>query len=208
MTVGGLSLVARAVSCAYAAGIFDDIVMSTDDPEVADEGLRAGARAPFLRPAQLATDQANIRDAVIHLLEHLAKDCVEAFDIAVLLEPTSPARTPDVIRKTVATCASEGCDAAFTVTEVSLKHHPMKQFRMTEDGFAAFAHPDGATIINRQELMPTYIRNGICYAVRTTSLTQGYGLIGSAARLVPVDGPVINIDDQADLDLARRALGP
>lgn len=205
MTIGGQSLVARAVSCANEAGVFDDIVISTDDPALAAEGERAGARVPFLRPAVLAGDTSNIRDAVMHLLGHLDDN---RFDIVALLEPTSPARTPDIVQRTVRACAEASADAAFTVSEVPLKHHPLKQFHIDGEGRAAFAHPDGASIINRQQLKPTYIRNGMCYAVRASSLAAGHGLTGSAATLIPIEGPVINIDDQADFDLARQVLGP
>lgn len=208
MRVGGQTLLARSVSCAKAAGIFARIVVSTDDPAIAEEGRRAGAEVPFLRPAGLASDTANVRDAVVHLLGELRATRENAFHIAVLLEPTSPARTPEIVRQTVAACAAEGSDAAFTVSEVPLRYHPLKQFRRNDQGFAAFAHPDGATVVNRQQLRPTFIRNGMCYAVRTSALDKGLGLTGSAARLILVSGPVINIDDQADLDLARQMLGP
>lgn len=208
MRVGGQTLLARSVSCAKAAGVFARIVVSTDDPAIAEEGRRAGAEVPFLRPVGLATDTANVRDAVVHLLGKLRATEENIFHIVVLLEPTSPARTPEIVRQTVAACAAEGSNAAFTASEVPLRYHPLKQFHRDEQGFAAFAHPDGATVVNRQQLKPTFIRNGMCYAVRTSALDAGLGLTGSAARLILVNGPVINIDDQADLDLARQMLGP
>ena len=58
----------------------------------------------------------------------------------------------------------------------------------------------------RQELDRTFLRNGMCYAVRRAALDAGLGLLGSAPRAIEVEGPVVNIDDAEDLAQARRLL--
>ena len=70
--VGGKTLIARAVETAIASGLFDYVLVSTDDPAIAAEGRRAGAATPFLRPAPLAGDRAAIVDAVKDALTRLA----------------------------------------------------------------------------------------------------------------------------------------
>lgn len=204
--IGGQTLVARAIETARATGRFARIVLSTDNPAIAAEGQRAGADVPYLRPAELASDTANILDVVRQLLSAIRSAGEPAYDIVALLEPTSPARTSEIVIETVMAACSEGADAALTVSEVSLRYHPYKQLERDASGFAVHVHQGGASIINRQQLRPSFIRNGMCYAVRTSALAAGHGILGSRARLIPVAGPVINIDDQADLDLARQVL--
>src|SRR5690606_41261271 len=102
---------------------------------------------------------------------------------------------------------ADGCDAALTVGEVPLRYHPLKQLRLDREGNLCHHTEDGARIVNRQELTPTYVRNGQCYAVRTTALSAGHGILGANPRAFIVEGPIVNIDDAEDLALARRLIG-
>lgn len=204
--VGGKTLLARAIECATASGLFDLVLVSTDDPAIAEEARRAGASVPFLRPAALSGDQAAVIDAVRDALERLATEGAPPFDLVVLLEPTSPLRTPEILRRTVEAGEAPGADAAFTVSPVPVRFHPRKQFEIDAIGVARFAHPAGAAVVNRQELRPTFIRNGLCYAVRSAALAQGTGILGTTPRAIVVEGPIVNIDEADDLALARSLL--
>jgi CMP-N-acetylneuraminic acid synthetase len=200
--VAGESLLARAVRCARETGIFDTILVSTDDPAIAEEGRRAGAQVPFLRSPHLASDQAAVIDAVREALGKLPA----RFDTVALLEPTSPLRTPEIVRQTVMAAESEGADAALTLSRAPTRYHPLKHFRLAADGKVRFAAEEGARVVNRQELEPTFLRNGMCYAVRISAIEAGHNMLGAALRAVVVDGPAVNIDDAADLAEARRLL--
>lgn len=204
--VAGESLLARAVRCAREAGIFDFILVSTDDPAIAEEGRRAGAQVPFLRPAALASDQAAVIDAVRDALDRLEAQGQSRFDTIALLEPTSPLRTPQILRQTVAAAESDGADAALTVSRAPTRYHPLKHFRIDSGGLARHAVEAGARVVNRQELTDTFLRNGMCYAVRRSAIDAGHNMLGSAPRAVIVEGPAVNIDDAEDLAEARRLL--
>lgn len=52
----------------------------------------------------------------------------------------------------------------------------------------------------------TYFRNGKCYTVRRTALHAGHGVLWSCAAMVIVESPVVNIDDEHDLQFARQFL--
>jgi CMP-N-acetylneuraminic acid synthetase len=204
--VGGETLLARAIGCAKASGLFDLVMVSTDDAEIAAEGERCGAAVPFLRPADLASSTAAVADAVRYTLARLATEQAARFDLVALLEPTSPLRTPAVLRAVVAAAEEPGMDAALSLSPVPLRFHAAKQFRRADDGRIAHMLDSGATVVNRQELRETYVRNGMCYAVRTAALERGLGFLGSAARGIVVAGPIVNIDDPEDLALARKLL--
>src|SRR5262245_30698334 len=72
------------------------VVVSTDDAHIAQVAREAGAEVPFLRPAALATDEASSMDVVLHALDHFTGQG-EDFDLACMLEATSPQRTADDI---------------------------------------------------------------------------------------------------------------
>ena len=206
--VGGFTLVARAVRCAAECAIFDAIVVSTDDRAIAEEAAKAGAAVPFLRPATLAADESPVLEAVKHALGSLESAGAARFDLVALLEPTSPLRTPAIIRAVVAAAEQPGADAALSVSPVPIRFHPLKQLVLWPDGYVRHHSPDGSRIVSRQELTGTFIRNGLCYAVKRSALDAGYGVLGSAAGMVVVTDRVVNIDDEHDLELARQLLEP
>jgi CMP-N,N'-diacetyllegionaminic acid synthase len=203
--VAGESLVTRAVKCAIASKLFREVIVSTDDPLISEDGRRAGAIVPGLRPATLSSDQANIMDTVLHVLRQLDEQQVPVNTIC-LLEPTSPMRTPKIVRETVITAESPETDSAFTVSIAPTRFHPLKQFMMGDGGFAHFAHPEGNRVVNRQELGVTYVRNGMCYSASRAAIEGGLGFVNGRARLIVVEGPAVNIDEPADLELARQLI--
>jgi CMP-N-acetylneuraminic acid synthetase len=205
--VGGQTLLARAVRCALESDLFDFIMVSTDDKEIAAEGRRAGAQVPFLRPAHLATSTAALADALRDCLVRLAAAGQAPFDLVATLEPTSPLRTPAVVRAVVAAAEMPDADAALALSAVPIHFHAEKQFRMDESGHVGHAMESGKRVVNRQELKPTYVRNGMCYAVRRELLERGCNVLGTRPRGVIVEGPIVNIDEPDDLVLARRLLG-
>jgi CMP-N-acetylneuraminic acid synthetase len=203
--IGGQSLLARAVACARDTGLFETILVSTDDPAIAAEGERAGAAVPFLRPATLAGDKAAVVDAVRDVLRRQAADGAR-FDLVALIEPTSPCRTAEIVRAVVAAAEGEGADAALSLSPVPTHFHALKQFVLGEGGAVGFAAAGAERIVNRQELRPTLIRNGMAYAVRVAALDAGHGILGSRPYAVVVDGEFANIDAPEDLEAARRLI--
>lgn len=205
--VAGQTLLARAVWCALAVGVFDEVMVSTDDDEIAGAGLLAGAAVPFRRSATASGDRASSTDVLRDVLS--AYEAVGTqFDLVALLEPTSPMRTADDIARTVVAAEAEGWDAALTVSEVPTSYHPDKQFCLGAHGDAVFFTDAGPTIVARQQLSPTYVRNGMCYAVRTLRIQEGGTIFGTRARAVVVDRPYVNIDSPEDIARARQMLGP
>ncbi|TPW94057.1 acylneuraminate cytidylyltransferase family protein, partial [Schumannella luteola] len=86
--VGGVPLVARAVESALAVAAIDRVVVSTDDPEIAEVARARGADVVD-RPAELAGDTASSESAIDHTLETLAEHGIEV-GVVVFIQATSP----------------------------------------------------------------------------------------------------------------------
>jgi len=200
-----MTLLARAVRCARDTGLFDRIFVSTDSPDYAEEAARLGVETPWLRPAELASDTALVADAIRHTLETFAGRG-EKFDTLALLEPSSPLRTPRIVRRTVEAAEAEGWDAAFTVSPVPPSYHPLKQFRIDGEGAAAFVMREAVPNVNRQSLAPTYVRNGLAYAVRVPAFLETHSIHGTRAKAIVVTEPAVSIDTPEDLREAERLL--
>ena len=92
----GKPLIAYTIEAALAARRIGRVVVSTDDPEIADVARACGAEVPFLRPAELAHDRASVGLATAHMLESLRGQGYQP-DALVVLYPTSPFRTPALL---------------------------------------------------------------------------------------------------------------
>lgn len=195
--LGGKSLLVRAVECARETGLFDRIVVSSDGDALLKEAERAGAEA-LHRPPALASDTANVADAVAHALESLAASGYKP-EIVVLLEPSCPLRRPAMVA--AAMDALKDADAAFTVTEVETRFHPAKQFTV-ENGVASAACPGLPAPVYRQSLGRTVIRNGAAYAFRAEMFARERSVLGARPCAVVIDESLVNIDTLDDL---RRA---
>lgn len=88
----GRPLVAWTVEQALASERIDRVVVSTNDENIAAVARTAGADVPFLRPAELATDESPVIDAVLHALDRLSEEEGMGYEVLALLEPTSPLR--------------------------------------------------------------------------------------------------------------------
>ncbi|PYN41639.1 MAG: acylneuraminate cytidylyltransferase family protein [Candidatus Rokuibacteriota bacterium] len=201
--IGGVSLTTLAVRCAWAAGLFERVVVSTDGGEIAVEGRSAGADT-IVRPAELASDEADVADVITHALDVLAGEHGFAPAVVALLEPSSPLRTPDMVRAAVA--ALDAADAVFTVSEAPRRFHWLKQFHVDEDGYAHRVLRDVPMPVRRQELGPSFVQNGAVYVFRTSMFRVHHSVFGPKPRALVVTTPLVNIDTLEDLAEAERLL--
>jgi CMP-N-acetylneuraminic acid synthetase len=200
--IGALTLTARAVRCARQTGRFGRVAVSTDSEAIAAEAQAEGAEV-IRRPETLASDTADVVDVIAHALDTLARAGFTPGAV-VLLEPTSPLRTPEMVADVLDRLAS--ADAVFTVSPVPVRFHPRKQFWVEPDGSARRVAPDLAMPVRRQELTETFVQNGAAYAFRTSMFRAHRSIFGPAPRAVVVTSPLVNIDTPEDLDEARRLM--
>ncbi len=199
----GKSLVARAVESGLQSRAVRRVILSTDSQSIADEGKRAGAEVPFMRPEELARDDSPSSAVVIHALEWLAENEGYRPDILVLLQPTAPLRTGRHIDEALGLLVSKGARSVVSVTPVPGHHHPAWQFLIRDGALCPFL--EGSKVPpRRQELPATYTRNGALYAAWTEAWIEGALTAGPGAVpyvMEPEDS--VNVDGPEDLALAE-----
>lgn len=154
----GKPLVAWTVEAARHSQYLDRTILSSDDAEIIAAARAAGCDVPFVRPAELATDTATSAD----VLRHALASCPEAYDLAVLLQPTSPLRRAEDIDACVEACLRSGHSA---VTVVESPKPPQWMYRIGADNCLDPVLGWGETATRRQDLPPCYALNGAVYAV-------------------------------------------
>ncbi|MSP49859.1 MAG: acylneuraminate cytidylyltransferase family protein [Alphaproteobacteria bacterium] len=159
LPLGGRPVVAWSILAARASGIVDRTVLSTDDPAIARAGRDAGGEVPFLRPAELATDEASVHDALIHALEQVG----DGFDYVVLLQAASPLRTAVDIDGAIRTCVAAGAPVCISVAPVDKVYW---SFHLTPDGRLQTVLGPEWQARRRQDLPPAYAPNGAVYVAQ------------------------------------------
>jgi len=202
----GVPLVALVGPVISAVPIIDRAVVSTDDDEIAEVAESAGVPAPFRRPAGLSGDRVGDRDVLLHALRSTEALDDITYDIVVMLQPTSPLRTPGHVLSCIEMLVDGGWDSVWTVSETDSKHHPLKQLRVDPEGVLTYYDARGAEIVARQQLDPVFHRNGIAYAVTRDCLVNQETIKGARAGALVVRGEHVSIDTERDLAIAELML--
>ena len=141
--VGGRSLVARVGDVVGAVPEIDRAVVSTDHDAIAAAAEAAGIAAPFRRPEPLSGDHISDHDVLSHALEAAEATDHRRYDIVVMLQPTSPLRTPGDVSATLRMLVDGGWDSVWTVSPTDSKAHPLKQLVVSGAGVLDYYDPRG-----------------------------------------------------------------
>lgn len=197
--LGGIPLIEWSIRVALQAARVDRVIVSTEDQEIAAIAATAGAEV-MLRPEALAQDETPTMAVLQYVLAELAAQggCPEGL---VLLEPTSPFRTPDLIDACIGKLSQEGVRTCLTVTQ--LERNPYNIFAVTGDHAERFVRLPAGSFSRRQEFAHLKRLNGCVYAVRAANVLDG-ALVREPIRVVEMQANVsTNIDSMFDLELAR-----
>lgn len=193
--LGGRPLICHTIECAQLSGVFDRIIVSTDDAEIASIAKKAGAEVPFLRPEALANSQASDKDVMIHALQELGVTPRSIF----YLRPTAPFRTPEMIQEGFKQLSqNEALTGLRSITATTGVHHPFWSYRI--EGATLVPFVEGTKIekyYQSQALPPCYRLNGVVDIIRPENLQSDsiYGsrpgyLLLEAERAVDIDTPL------------------
>lgn len=185
------------------------IIVSTDDPEIAEVSRQYGAEVPFMRPPELAEDKTPTLPVLQHAVRFVEEQDKICLDWILLLQPTSPCRTSEDILAALDLAHAGGCDSIISVVQVAT--HPLFIKRIENDQLLpfseSFAEKEGA---RRQDARPpAYVRNGAIYLTRRDVLMERNSIWGGFIRpyVMPPERSA-NVDSELDLIVAELMLRP
>lgn len=200
--VAGRPLLVWTVEQALACRGELDVVVSTDDPEIAALAAQAGALVPFLRPAALATDTAASEPVVAHALGWWRGAHGGDPDAVLLLQPTSPVRLPGTLDRALAEYAASGADSMVGVV-------PQAPF-LWRAGAPPRAEYDVTARPRRQDLATEQLRyreTGSVYLTRPWVYDElGSRVGGTVALFVMAEAEGVDVDTETDLAVAEAIL--
>jgi YrbI family 3-deoxy-D-manno-octulosonate 8-phosphate phosphatase len=190
-TVGGVPLIVRAVRAARAARLVHRVIVTTDDPLIAEVARNAGAEI-VSRPAGLSGDTATSESAVLHALETTDAEAA----VVLLIQCTSPFLTSADIDAVTLAVLSGQADSAFTAARTH-------GFVWHLDGSGV--NHDPSQRLRRQDRPVEMLETGAAYAMRVEGLRRSGHRFNGRIQPVEVDpARTLEIDDPADLERARQ----
>jgi CMP-N,N'-diacetyllegionaminic acid synthase len=204
--LAGKPLIAWTIEVARAASeLLTRVIVSTDDPEIAEVARGCGAEVPFIRPPELSHDRAPMVPVVQHCVQ-FAEAQSGSFAWVMLLQPTAPLRTAQDIREAVRLSQSGGCDSVISVVQV-FAVHPMLMKRIEGDRLLPFCldEPEGT---RRQDYQPpAYMRNGAIYLSRRDVIMQRSSIWGDVIRpYVMPEQRSTSIDNEVDFQVCESMM--
>ncbi len=201
--LSGKPLIAHTIEAARNSRRISRVMVSTEDPEIAEVSRKHGAEIPFTRPAELATDTASGNAVSRHWLEWVNEN-TDRPTAVIHLQATSPLRTSEDIDGALALLEQVEVDCVASVCPVS--EHPAYMYRLIEKQAVPFL-PEGFLPDHRQRAEPLYRLNGAIYATRfETALRAGKFHATPFAPFVMSAERSIDIDAPLDLSIAEAIL--
>lgn len=185
----GKPMIAWSIEAALQSGCFDQIVVSTDDAEIADIARQSGVKVPFMRPAELSDDHTGTTAVMAHAIDWFVKRGQTPAQVCCLY-PTAPFVRADDLRRGLAALTEAGSDYAFSVTSYAF---PIQRaIRLTAENRVAMLNPEHFST-RSQDLEEAYHDAGQFYWGRADAWLQGRMIFSPAA--VPVMLPRHRVQD-------------
>ncbi len=193
----GVPIIAWSIRAALASGLFDDVVVSTDDDEIAEVARAHGAQVPFRRPASLADHHTGTTAVVQHALKALGA----AHDLACCIYATAPMLSPADLQRGL-TALQGDADKCFAFSVCSFAFPVQRALRLDGQGGVAALYPEFSQA-RSQDLTPAWHDAGQFYWGRRRAWLQGLPMF--AGHSLPIMLPRHRVQDIDTPEDWRRA---
>lgn len=195
----GKPIIQYSIEASLQADCFTEVMVSTDDLEIAEIALSLGAKVPFLRSADTSNDFASTADVITEVLNEYQKNG-QSFDYCCCLYPTAPFVTAKKLKEAFDKLHISGAESVIPVVRFS---SPILRSFKIEDGLIKMNWPEYMNT-RSQDLPPAFHDCGQFYFLRVTSFLQNKKLFTSFS--IPIEMPeseVQDIDNEEDWKVAE-----
>jgi len=201
-SVNGKPLIQFTIDEALMSNYLDDIIVSTDSPEIALTTEKLGIKVPYLRPSHLAQDDSKTIDTLLHVIQEQRKRGLE-YDYLVLLQPTQPLRKFWHIDQAIEDLIANEQHSLASISKV--KDHPILTRKINKHGILEKLLENNSTV-RRQDFPDYYKVNGAIYINKVEGLNHNSSLNDNAFGFIMEKEFDLDIDDFIDLAILEVML--
>ena len=208
--LGNKPLIAHTIEAALKSEVLDRVIVSTDHEDIAKVSLKFGAEVPFTRPPEISED-VETELVLQHAVRYLEENENIKIDAVVLLQPTSPFRTLETIRKCVNRfIGTPNADSVVTVNNIEGFRPEWMMSVNKENKIFPYASPfkhnkkPVIKLVARQDFPELFKQNGVVYVTKKKVLMEDSLVIGpnAFAEIIP-EMETFDIDTETDLLIAE-----
>ncbi|MGN7739734.1 pseudaminic acid cytidylyltransferase [Pseudomonas sp. 22526] len=166
----GVPMIARSIATALDSGLFDQVLVSTEDPEIAELARACGASVPFMRPMELADDFTGTGPVIVHALNAL-RERGETFDYACCIYATAPLLQLRYLRQGLAALEAHP-EKSFAFSVCSFAFPVQRALTLDDQGALTSLYPEFRNT-RSQDLPPAYQDAGQFYWGRSEAWLRG-----------------------------------
>jgi pseudaminic acid cytidylyltransferase len=199
----GKPIIAYSIEAAIKSDLFDEVMVSTDDDEIAEIALNFGAKVPFLRSEKTANDFATTFDVIEEVLLQYKK-LDRSFDYACCLYACAPFATSEKLCNSFEVLNKKLFDSVFPVMSFGF---PIQRALKFEEGKISFFYPEFA-LSRSQDLEKSYHDAGQYYWINVEKcLEQKKILTNNSGSIIISEMEGQDIDNEIDWQLAELKYG-
>lgn len=188
MDFAGQPIICYSIKAALDSGIFEEVMVSTDDEEIAEIAKKAGAKVPFMRSEKTANDYATTDDVLLEVLEEYEKRG-RTFAYMACIYPTAPFVTPQKLQEAMQVLVDKKASGVMPVVKYSF---PPQRGMVIRDGRLDYCYPENA-LKRSQDLEPVYHDCGQFYCYDTAKYMACRGNLPDG--YVPIEVPELEVQD-------------
>lgn len=195
----GKPILAYSIEAAVQSGLFDEVMVSTDDEEIAEIGRQYGAKVPFFRSEKTSGDFATTNDVLLEVIEEYEKRG-EHFDAACCIYPTAPFVTAEKLTEAMEMLLASDADTLIPVVAFS---YPPQRAMIVQEGRLVFKYPEYMDS-RSQDLEKHYHDVGqfYCFKVEPYKVNKKL-MLGNILPFEISELEVQDIDNQTDWEIAE-----
>ncbi len=197
----GKPIIHYPIAVALESGLFDEVMVSTDDQEIADVAIQSGAKVPFLRSAETSNDTAVTAAVISEVLLRYQERGVE-FDRLCCIYPVAPLLQAKHLKEAAAILENENVESVQPVVRFGFP--PQRAVRVLPDGRVSWIYPEHA-LTRSQDLEAQYHDVGQFYWWKTAHFLHKKLLVGNNSFAYEMSELEIqDIDNEVDWQLTEQ----
>jgi pseudaminic acid cytidylyltransferase len=186
----GQPMISYSIVSALESKIFDHIIVSTDDDEIAEVSLKYGASVPFIRPENLSDDYTTTTDVIAHALSWVQKNIGNVKFVCTLYATAPFTTSKELISAYEEISKHKDCHVVFPIVEFDF---PIQRaIKLTDDGSVKMFQPEHL-LTRSQDLEKAYHDAGQFYWMKSKFIGSGISPFSDVAR--PIKIPHYRVQD-------------
>ena len=196
----GKPIISYSIEASLKSNVFDEVMVSTDDDEIAEIAIKYGAKVPFKRSAVTSNDIATTTDVIIEVLDEYKKRGF-IFDYACCIYPTAPFVKAESLKAAYEKMLKDNSNVAIPVVKYS---YPIQRaLKIDSDGKLSMVYPEHSRT-RSQDLDARYHDAGQFYWFKVSSINKNMELLKmKASPIIIPESQVQDIDTEEDWLLAE-----